>query len=271
MIGWLTDPWAEPYLVRAFVLALVLGVTGGALGCWLVLYRLSYAAESLSHALMPGLVLAALVGAPLVLGGAAGIVAAGLAVALAARVPGIERDTATAVVVTGLLGFGILLALSPDAPPRLQELLFGDVLGTTTGDLLTALAIGAVVLTALAFLHTRLLAVGFDRGVAPALGVRAGVVDAALLVTLALVLLVAVQALGNLLVVALLIAPAAAARLTARRLPTMLATSAGVAAFGAWAGLYASFHFGIAAGAAITLALLAAYALVALGALVAAH
>lgn len=260
MLGWLLDPWSEPYLVRAFAMALVLGVCGGVLGGWLVLYRLSYSAESLSHALMPGLVIAALAGVPLVLGGAAGIVVAALAVSLAARVSGVERDTAVAVVVTGLFGLGILLALSPDTPPRLGDLLFGDVLGTTPFDLATAVAVGAGALVVLAVAHHRLLAVGFDRGAAAGLGVRAGVVDAVLLLVLALVLLIAVQALGNLLVVAILIAPPAAARLVTHRLSTMLALSAAIAVAGAWAGLYASFHLQVAAGAAITLALLAAYA-----------
>jgi ABC-type Mn2+/Zn2+ transport system permease subunit len=264
MLGWLADPWQDPILRRAFLEVVLLGVTSGAIGCWVVLYNLSYSAESLSHAMLPGLVVAALAGFPLLLGGAVGIVAAALGVAVAGRIAEIGRDTAVAVVVTALFGLGVLLALSPDTPPRLQDLLFGDVLGVTDGDLALAAALAVVGIGSLALLHGRLLLVGFDRVSAPALGVRPGVVDAALLLLLALVLLVAVRALGNLLVVAVLVAPAAAARLVAHRMAPMLATSSAIAIAGGWAGLYVSFHAGTAAGASIAGVLVAAYLLAAL-------
>ncbi|MEY2533210.1 MAG: hypothetical protein QOF29_1120, partial [bacterium] len=159
----LLDPWADPINARALAEVTLLGITGGALGCWILLYRLSYSAESLAHALLPGLVIAALAGLPLLLGGAAGLLVAAVAVALAGRTPAIGHDTAVAVVVTGLLGLGALLALSPETPARLQELLFGNVLGVSDGDL--ALAAGLVLLLAVALLvlHPRLLLVGFDR------------------------------------------------------------------------------------------------------------
>ncbi len=113
-------------------------------------------------------------------------------------------------------------------------------------------------------LHPRLLLVGFDRGSARALGVRPVALDAALLVLLAAALLVAVQGLGNLLVVAVLVAPASAARLLARRMGTMLATSAGLAVLAGVAGTYLSYYAGTAAGASIALALVASYACAAL-------
>src|SRR4051812_45867665 len=148
---------------RAALEVALLGLCGGLLGCWVVFYELSYSAESLAHALFPGLVAAALLGLPLLLGAAAGILGAALAVGLAARAPGVEADTAVAVVVTGLLGLGALLALSAASPPGLQGLLFGDVLGVSNGDLALAAGLAAVVLLALRALHGRLLVVGFDR------------------------------------------------------------------------------------------------------------
>lgn len=266
LTSWLTGPWEDPILRRAFLAILLLGVAGGALGCWLVFYGLAYSAESLSHALLPGLVLAAVSGAPLLLGAAGGIVVAAVAVALAGRTPEIGRDTAVAVVVTGLLGLGVLLALSPDTPPRLSSLLFGDVLGLSDGDLALAGAAAAGCLGVLWVLHGRLLVVGFDRGSARGLGVRAAPVDVVLLVLLAAVLLVAVRALGNLLVVAVLIAPAAAARLVTRRMAPMVLLAAGLAVLAGWGGLYLSFHAESAAGASIAAALVAAYVVVAAGA-----
>jgi ABC-type Mn2+/Zn2+ transport system permease subunit len=261
----LTDPWADPVGRRALVEVALLGVTGGALGCWIVFYNLSYSAESLAHALLPGLVIAALTGLPLLLGGAAGLLVAALAVALAGQVPAIGRDTAVAVVVTTLFGAGVLLALSPSSPPGLQGLLFGDVLGVSDTDLALAAGLAAVVLGALALLHGRLLAVGFDRMSAPGLGVRALVVDLALLVLIALALLVAVQGLGNLLVVAVFVAPASAARLVARRMGPMMAASSVIAVVAGVGGLYLSYYAGTAAGASIAAMLVVAYLLAGVG------
>jgi ABC-type Mn2+/Zn2+ transport system permease subunit len=260
-----TDPWADEVGRRALLEVVLLGVTGGALSCWIVFYNLSYSAESLAHALLPGLVVAALTGLPLLLGGAAGLLVAALAVAAASQVPAIGRDTSVAVVVTTLFGAGVLLALSPSSPPGLQGLLFGDVLGVSDTDLALAGGLAALVVGALAVLHGRLLAVGFDRLSAPGLGVRPLMVDGALLVLLALALLVAVQGLGNLLVVAVLVAPASAARLVARRMAPMMAASALVAVVAGAGGLYLSYYAGTAAGASIAAILVAAYLVAVIG------
>lgn len=264
LLSWLTDPWADALGRRALLEVALLGLAGGALGVWVLFYELAYPAESLAHALLPGLVLAALVGFPLLLGGAAGLLVAALAVALAGRTRGLGRDTAVAVVVTGLFGLGVLFALSPETPAGLQGLLFGDILGVSDTDLALAGGLVLLLLLALRGLHTRLLVVGFDRAGAAALGVRAGLVDAALLVLLAATLLIAVQGLGNLLVVAVLIGPASAARLLTRRIGPLLVVSAGVAVLAGVAGIYVSYHAQTAAGASIALALVAAYGLAAL-------
>lgn len=259
VLDWLADPWAQAIGRRALLEVALLGVAGGALGCWLVFYDLAYSAESLAHALLPGLVSAALLGLPLLLGGAAGLLVGALGVALAGRVTGVGRDTAVAVVVTTLFGLGVLLALSAETPAGLQGLLFGDVLGVSDTDLALAAGLVVALLGALRLLHSRLLVVGFDRTSARALGVRPFAVDAALLVLLAGALLVAVQGLGNLLVVAVLIAPASAARLLTARMGPMLALSAVLAVLAGVAGIYLSFHAGTAAGASIALALVATY------------
>jgi ABC-type Mn2+/Zn2+ transport system permease subunit len=262
----LADPFSQALMQRALLEVLLLAVVGGTLGCWIVLGELSYGAESLAHGMFPGLVLAALAGVPLLLGGAAGILVAALAIALAGRVPAIGRDNAVAVAVTTLFGLGALLALSPDAPLGIQGLLFGDVLGTTTGDLLAGAALAAVVLLALQLAHWRLLATGFDRNAARALGIAPLAVDALLLTLLALAVLVAVQGLGNLLVVAVLVAPAAAARLVTRRLAPMMALAVVLGAIAGVGGLYLSYYARIAAGASIAGLLVIGYLLARLAA-----
>ena len=197
---------------RAFVEAIVLGLACGPLGVWILLLRRAYAAESLSHAMLPGLVIAALAGVPLLLGAAAGVLVAAGGIALVARDARAGGDIGVAVVVSGLFGLGGILALSPETPPRLGELLFGDLLGITNGDLARGRArCRSGVLLALALGYRALTATAFARGSAQALGVRPARADLALLALLAVTTVAAVQGLGNLLLVALILAPAAAA------------------------------------------------------------
>jgi ABC-type Mn2+/Zn2+ transport system permease subunit len=262
----LTEPLGQGIMQRAFAEVVLLGIAGGALGCWIVLYGLSYSTESLAHGMFPGLVLAGIAGVPLLLGGLAGVLVAAVAIALARRAPEIGGDTAVAIVVTSLFGLGVLLALSPSAPPGVQNLLFGDVLGVSDLDLTLAAVLAVVVVGSLGVLHGRLLVVGFDRGSARAFGADPRVVDAVLLILVAVAILVGIQGLGNLLVVAVFVAPAAAARVLTSRMAPMLATAVGVAVIAGVTGLYLSYYSGTATGASIAVAMVAAYLCAAAGA-----
>jgi ABC-type Mn2+/Zn2+ transport system permease subunit len=255
------EPLQEPFMQRALAELVLIGIAGGALGCWVVFYGLSYAAESLSHSLFPGLVLASIAGVPLLFGAAPAIVLAAVAIALAARVAGVSRDAAVAVVVTTMFGLGALLALAPASPPGVESLLFGDVFGASDGDLATAAVLVVLVVLALRLLHGRLLVAGFDRGAARSLGVSPGLVDAALLLLLGAGIVVAVQGLGNLLVVAVFVGPAAAARRLSDRMLPMMLTAAGLAVLAGVAGLYLSYYAGTAGGASVALAIVAIYLL----------
>src|SRR3954453_20870354 len=113
---WLAAPWRGAIMQRAFAEVVLLGVTGGAIGCWIVLNELSYGAESLPHAVFPGLVIATIPSFPLLGGGTRELLAAAVAIATAARTPLVGRHSATAVVVTALLAIGVQLALSPRSP-----------------------------------------------------------------------------------------------------------------------------------------------------------
>ena len=129
---------------RAFVEAIVLGLACGPLGVWILLLRALYAAESLSHAMLPGLVIAALAGRAAAARRGRGVLVAAAGIALVARDVRAGGDVGVAVVVSGLFGLGGILALAPETPPRLGELLFGDLLGVTSADLLAAAALAGV-------------------------------------------------------------------------------------------------------------------------------
>ncbi len=266
MIDWIAEPLSHGTTVRALAEIVILGAISGAVGCWVVLYEVSYSAESLAHGMFPGLVGAALLGAPLLLGGAVGIVAAALLIAIISRFADDAADTAIAIVVTTLFGLGVLMALSPDSPPGIQSLLFGDLLGVGDGQLAATTAIAIAVLGVLWLFHDRLLAIGFSRDAGSSLGLRPGVVTALLLALVAVTVLAGVQGLGNLLVAAILVGPAAAARLVSRRIGPMMLTAAGIAGLAGIAGIYASYYLRTAAGASVVVALLACYLLAAVAA-----
>lgn len=260
MINWLVEPLGEPVVMRGLVELALLSVVGGTLGCWVVFAGISYGAESLAHSMLPGLVGAALLGLPLALGGAIGLAIGATLVSLAGRIRGLDADVAVAVVITSLFGLGVLLGLVPEVPAGLNGLLFGDLLAVGWGQVaLTAAVVGAISL-ALFVLNPSFTAVFFDRSGARALGRRPGPFELALAILLAAAILVAVQALGNLLVVAMLVGPAATARLLTSRLATMMAVGTAVALAASTCGLWLSYHAQVAAGASVTCALCLAFA-----------
>ena len=256
---WISEPWGQAFMQHAFLEIALVGLVGGWLGCWVLLYGVSYSAESLAHGMFPGLVGASLLGLPLVAGGAVGAGASAAGIAGLGNQRGLDRDTSVGVVITSAFGLGALLALMPDSPPGIQELLFGDVLAVTRTDILVTALIALPVLALLWVLHERLLAVGFDRSTARAIGIAPRPVELAVMLLVAAAVVVSVQALGSLLVVAVLVAPAACARLLTHRLGTMLWVSIAVAISGGAAGLYVSYYAGTAGGASIALCLVGAY------------
>lgn len=259
MSGWIVEPLREPVVARALVELVILSVVGGTLGCWIVLAGSSYGAESLAHSMLPGLVGASLIGIPLVVGGAAGLAAGALLVSAAGRVRRVEGEVAVAVAITSLFGLGVLLGLAPEVPAGLGELLFGDLLAIGWSEIAITGAVAAAICALLAILHPSFLAVFFDRRGSRVVGRRPGPYELALAALLALAILVAVQAMGNLLVVAMLVGPAATARLLTSRVAPMMAVGVAVALAASVAGLWISYHGEIAGGAAVTCLLCLAF------------
>jgi len=255
----LLHPWSEAFMQRALLELVLLGTVGGIVGCWVLFYELAYSAESLAHALFPGLVAAALLGLPLLAGGAAGVAAAAVGIALVRRVPLLGGDASVAVVITTLFGLGVLLALRPATPPGLNALLFGDLLGVTREDIVSSAVLAVAAGVALVALHRPLLLVGFDRTTSQAFGAQPLLVDLALLGLIAVAIVIGVRALGNLLVLALLVGPAATARLLVRRMTSLMALAAVVALAASVGGLYLSYYASIAAGASVAVVTVSTY------------
>ncbi|MCO5315967.1 MAG: metal ABC transporter permease [Solirubrobacterales bacterium] len=259
MIEWLIDPLTHGFVLRSLAGIVLLGTVGGAIGCWIVLYRVAYSAESLAHGMFPGLVGATLLGLPLLLGGAVGILLAALLIVLIGRIGGESADVAIAVAVTTLFGLGVLMALSPESPPGIQSLLFGDPLAVSNRDLAVTAVLSSVVLVGLWRSHDRLSAIGFDGAFGRSLGLSPAAVQGLLLALVAVAVLVGVRGLGNLLVAAILVGPAATARLLTDRMAPMIGLSVTVAVLAGVFGIYLSFYARIAAGAAVVACLVGLY------------
>jgi ABC-type Mn2+/Zn2+ transport system permease subunit len=194
-----------------------------------------------------------------------GVTVAALLIAIFGRSAGIGRDTAVAVVISALFGAGIVLALSPRSPPGIQGLLFGDILGVSDLDLLLAAGLAAVTLLALRLLHRQLLVVGFDGMSTRTVSGNPRLADSALLVLVALATLIAVQGLGTLLVVAVLVGPAATARLFTGRIMPMMVLAVLVAFTASASGLYLSYYVGTAGGASVAGCIVVLYLLALVG------
>lgn len=244
-------------MVRSLAELLLLSITAGLLGSWIVLYRQAYATEALAHALLPGVVGAALLGLPLLAGGAVGALAGAGLIGLARRSPLIDAPTAIGVATTTLLAAGALLAVVNPPSAGLEERLFGDLLGVRSPDLIAAGVLAIVVAFVLALAHHRLLATGFDRTAARAAGIRTGRVELLVTVLAAAALLVALRGVGNLLVVAVLVGPALSASRITRRIAPMLAVAVALAAGCSVAGLYLAYLAGIPAAPAVALTVVA--------------
>lgn len=259
----LLEPFEYAFMQRALAEVVLMSVVCGLLGVFVVLRGLTYAGESLSHTLVPGAAVAVAAGAPVLPLAFASALVAVVLIATFAQRPEIGGETAIGVVFSGAFAAGVIVLSIWGTPRELDSILFGSILAVDARDLWTAAlaALGALVIVAL--FGRRFLAVAFDPAFARALRLRPLSLDAALLVGLALALTVALRGMGTLLVLALLVAPAATARLLVDRAWSMLWLAPLLGLTMGIAGLELSYHLDVAAGAAIALTAIAGFALVA--------
>ncbi len=255
-----------PFMRTAVEEILLLAVAGGLLGAWIVLRRLAFFAHAAGGATFPGLVVAdaahirpILAAMTVALAYAVGVHRAGT------RAGGRATDAVTGLLLVAALAVGVILASDVfKSGARVDQLLFGTLLGLDSGDLVAAAAAAVVAIAATVTLGPAWLASGFDRDGARAIGTRVGAADALLLVLVAAAVVTALPAVGALLTTALFIVPAATVRLVARSVPELLIGSVVLAALEGVAGVYAALWADAAPGPAIAVLGAAAYALVAM-------
>ncbi|KEI42955.1 metal ABC transporter permease [Saccharopolyspora rectivirgula] len=260
LLVWLVEPLQFGFMRRALLVSLVAGVVCAILSCWITLIGWSLLGDAVSHAVLPGIVLAYLLALPFSLGA---FVFGALAVALISGVRNTTRlkgDAAIGVVFTGLFAVGLVLVSRIPSQVDLNHILFGNVLGVSDRDIFQVLLIAALVLTAALLKHRDLTLFAFDPTHAHAIGLNTRRLNALLLGMLALTVVVALQAVGVILVTAMLITPGATAFLLARRFPTMLATAASTSVLSAVTGTYLSFHLDTSTGGMIVICQTAVFA-----------
>jgi len=266
----LVGPFTIPYMQRALVEVLVLGALAGAVGVLVVLRRLAFVGDALTHTVFPGVVIAHLLGHSLLVGALAfGVLTAVLLTGLG-RHRRVGDDAALAILLTSFFSLGVvLISRTRGFTADLTAFLFGRVLAIDQADLVQTLAVAALAAVVLAMFHKELVLRAFDPGATAAMGYPTGALDLVLNLLIALVVVAAVEAVGTVLVIALIVVPAAAARLLADRVAAMTALASLLGAAGGWLGLAVSYEVSIdhgvrlAAGATIVVVLVALFLLAA--------
>ena len=254
LLNWIVEPLQYGFLTRALAVTLAAAVVSAVLSCWLILMGWSLMGDAVSHAVLPGVALAYIVGIPFSIG--AFVFGAG-AVALIGAVKSTSKlkpDTVIGVVFTALFAAGLAIVSSTPSQIDLMHILFGNVLGVTDGELWQVLLLGLLTLTILLLKRKDLTLLAFDRTHAHVLGLNTRFLSALLLGLLALSVVVGLQAVGIILVVAMLITPGATAFLLTRSFDRMLIVAVGITVAAAIAGIYASYYLDISTGAAVVLA-----------------
>jgi manganese/iron transport system permease protein len=247
-------PFQYEFMQRAFIEAIAVGLLCSVMGTYVVLRKLSFIGDGIAHASFAGIVIAYLRGADYYIGAAIVAVLTALGIGFVHRRGGISLDTTIGVLFTGAFALGVfLMSQQKNYAVDLQSFLFGDILSVGVSDLTLILTLGIVVAVAIIVLFRPLLYTTFDPVVADASGIRAGPVEYVLLVMLALTIIVALQAVGIVLVAALLVTPAAAAYQLTGRFAPMMAVSALLGVLSTVGGLYLSYFLKSSSGATIVL------------------
>jgi len=250
----LLAPLGYDFFVRALIASALVGVACAIVGSFVVLKGMSFIGDAVSHAAFPGIVIAYLIGAPVILGGAVAAIGTALGIGAITRSSGLRSDAIIGVLFAGMFALGVAIFSSiPNYVGDLFHFLFGDVLGISVGDLLALTLLVFGLLLVLRLLWKELLFSTFDPLGAGAAGLPVRRLDDLLLILIAVTIVISLQAVGIVLVVAMITTPAATAQLLVKRFTAMIQVAALIGVSAAVIGLYVSYSLDIASGAAIVL------------------
>jgi ABC-type Mn2+/Zn2+ transport system permease subunit len=253
-ISLLTGPLAYGFMQRGLVAAILIGIVCAVMGTFVVLKGLAFIGDAVSHATFPGLVIAYMLGLPLYIGGTFAAVATALSIAVVSRRGRLRFDTAVGVLFAGTFAFGVLLFSTINGyVADLLGYLLGNVLGISLGDLVQLTFLTVIVLAIVLAIRKELLFATFDPSGAAASGLPVAALEYLLLALLGVTIVISIQAVGIIMVVAMLVTPAATAQLLVVQFDRMMAVAVLIAVVSSAVGLYVSFYLNLASGASIVL------------------
>lgn len=241
------------FLQNALITALVIGIVGGAVGCFIILRGMSLMGDAISHAVLPGVAISFILGINFFIGAIVFGLLASTIITYIKSNSIIKSDTAIGITFSSFLALGIILIGIANSSTDLFHILFGNILAVQDLDMWITIAVALLVLTAITIFFRPLLLTSFDPILAKSIGVKVTFYHYLLMVILTLVAVTAMQSVGTILIVALLITPAATAYLYANSLKTMIFLSSGFGALASVLGLFIGYSFNIAAGSSIVL------------------
>ena len=255
MVEWLIEPLAFSFVVRGLAAGVLAAVACATLSAFVVWRGMAFVGDAMAHAVLPGIVVAYALGLSLFLGALGAALIAVVGIALFSRRGVLKEDSAIGVVFAGFFALGIFLLSRMVSFRDLSHILFGNILGVSTSDLIAMAIVVAVVVAAVAISFKELLVTSFDPSHAVAIGLSPDLLRYGLLTLLALTTVVAIQTVGVVLVLALLVTPGAAASMVSRRMSRIMGLSIALSVVSTIVGFYASYYWDAASGASIVLTL----------------
>ncbi len=250
----LVEPFHHGFMQNAFVAIVLVGVICGAMGVFVTLRGLAFMGDAMAHAVFPGVVISYVLGGSFLVGAIIAATLVSLAIGLVSQSGLLRHDTAIGVFFAGSFALGVAIISTQQSYARdVTNLLFGSILGVSRNDLLLTGLVGAGVLVVLWLSRREVVTISFDRTYAQSQGLDLWGWDQLFLLLLSLTIVISLQTVGNVLVLAMLVTPAATARLLTDRLGAMIGVSALIGAIAGIAGLYLSYFRGISSGASIVL------------------
>jgi len=254
VIGWFTDPLEFEFMRRALLAVALVGVVSAVVGAFIVVRGMAFIGDALAHASFAGVAAAFALGVSIYLGAIVAAVATAVGIAFISQRGRLRFDTAIGVLFVGAFALGIVIvSRQENYTVDLFSFVFGNVLGVSWNDLWLMAGLGGAVVALITLFYKELVFIAYDSTVAAASGVPTRALEYGLLVLVAISTVVALQAVGIVLVIAMLVTPAATATLLVRRFHHVIFAGVGVALTSSVAGLYVSYHAEVASGGAIVL------------------
>jgi zinc/manganese transport system permease protein/manganese/iron transport system permease protein len=254
-VSLLLDPLSADFMVRAFLGGTLVAVICGVVGTWVVIRGMAFLGEAIGHGMLPGVALATVLGLPVLAGAAVSALVMSGAIGILQRRGRLSYDTSIGLLFVAMLSLGIIVVShSRSFATDATALLFGDILAVGAGDIVVLVVALIVTLLCVIGFHRAFVAAAFDRRVAATLGLRPQLSHVVLVGLVTLAVIASFQAVGTLLVVGLLLAPAVAAAAWTTRIPSTMTVAACVGVLAVVSGLLASWHFATAAGPSIAAA-----------------